>query len=774
MRFGVCLRFALASALSGALLGCNSDPGSGREGGYEDDLGGLPDLGPAVDTGALQDAGVLVDSPPVTIDAALDGTVLPDGGSAGAIPVRNCRTVFSYTLGRPARSVSVAGEWNSFSATANPLTDANNSGVFRAELDLPPGDYGYKIVVDGTQWLLDPGAIALKYVGGVENSRVVVRDCNIPELRVLAHHSPPEGALSLDVQYVEGGDRAGVDPASVRVTMAPGVLPPSGVNFDPRTGRVTVRVSGLARTKYTLRVDARSRSGRAATQLIVPLWVEASPYQWGDGPLYFVFTDRFRNGDRTNDGRSGTAAIADWNGGDFAGVIAALREGYFDQMGVRALWLSPVNSNTDSLGRGSDGRNYSGYHGYWVNRARETDRHWGTLAALRELNAEAHRHGIRVLYDLVNNQLHRDHPYYRDHMRDGWFNGDGTCTCGSAQCPWDDRPLDCWFTNYLPDVNWAHMPVVDQMIDDAWWWLTETDADGFRVDAVKHMNFTATANLRARLDAYETGNARVYTVGETFTGGDEGGRQLIRRYVGRGALHAQFDFPMYWAIRRAFAQNAGTMGELEGAVQASERVFGDAPMSPFLGNHDVERFMSEAAGQLRGDTRELGYNNPPPPPDSDEPYERMAAAFTFTLTQRGVPLVYYGDEIGLPGAADPDNRRAMRFGGDLNARERRLLAHVQAVGRLRATHEGLRRGARRSLHTDGDGYVYARGTGADIALVAINRGSTARTVRVTLPAELGASDGTMLRDALGGAAVRVMGGAVEVAFRARSSAVYVR
>jgi len=196
-------------------------------------------------------------------------------------------------------------------------------------------------------------------------------------------------------------------------------------------------------------------------------------------------------------------------------------------------------------------------------------------------------------------------------------------------------------------------------------------------------------------------------------------------------------------------------------------------MSPFLGNHDVARFLSEAAGQLVGDPRELGFNNPPPPPDRDEPYERMALAFTFTLTQRGVPLIYYGDEVGLPGAADPDNRRMMRFGGELNPREQRLLAHVQRLGALRGTHAGLRRGARRSLHTDGDGYVYARGAGADVALVALNRGTTARTVSVRV-SDVDVPDGTTLRDALGGPSVTVRGGAIEVPFRPRASAIYVR
>ncbi len=711
----------------------------------------------------------------LTLWGCADETASGDAGAgdatADAAP-RTCTTTFTFNLGRQARAVSIGGEWNGFSPTATPMTDMGG-GVYRAEVNLAPGDYGYKFVIDGTDWRLDPEVTARRYVGGTENSRVVVADCTLPVLRVERANATAEGALELDVRYVDGNEGRGADAASVRVSMSPTALPAGAVTFDRATSTVRVRATGLAATKYTLRINANSANGRRAQELVVPMWVEREAYRWGDGPMYFVFTDRFRNGDPTNDGRVGNVApIADWNGGDFAGVTAALREGYFDRLGVRALWLSPVNSNTHAAGRGSDGRNYAGYHGYWVNQARQTDSHWGSLDELRALNAEAHRHGIRVLYDLVHNQLHNEHPYFRDHQRDGWFNGDGSCVCGGPMCSWDDRAVDCWFTNYLPDVNWSNMAMADTMIDDAWWWLTETDADGFRVDAVKHMNFLSTTNLRARLDRYEVGNARMYTVGETFTGAD--GRDLVKAYVGPRALHAQFDFPLFWSIRGAFVSNGGTMGDLENSVQASERAYGDAPMSPFLGNHDVTRFMSEAAGQITGDSRELGFNSPPPPPDRDEPYERMALAFTFTLTLPGVPLIYYGDEFGLPGAADPDNRRMMRFGTALNAREQRLLAHVQAVGALRASHAGLRRGARRALHTDGDGYVFARGTGNDAALVALNRGGTERTVSVRVPAELNLADGTTLRDALGGPSVTVRGGSIEVPFRVRSSAIYVR
>ena len=86
-------------------------------------------------------------------------------------------------------------------------------------------------------------------------------------------------------------------------------------------------------------------------------------------------------------------------------------------------------------------------------------------------------------------------------------------------------------------------------------------------------------------------------------------------------------------------------------------------------------------------------------------------AALFVLTQPGIPLLFQGDEFGQPGSGDPDNRRFMRFGGDLSAREQALLAKVQAVGKARATHAGLRRGGQRTLRAQGDLYVYARGAG---------------------------------------------------------------
>lgn len=745
------MRRCLPLFLSLSLLACGANGGDGGPGPGEDAY--VPPIG--------GDGGTSEAAAEAATDAATD--------APSTIPTHSCKTVFELSPGA-STTVEVAGEWDGFKKS--PLTDGG-SGKYRAELDLPKGDYGYKLVVGGTDWRLDPSHGRRKYVGGVENSRVIVPDCKDPLLRV-EKHSATSSSIELAVQYLDGADGKGLDVASVKVT-APGLT--FTPTIDGKSGRISVSIPTAAKGKYTFTLDAKDTTGRAAKTLQVPTWVEDQPFQWNDGPMYFAFTDRFRNGDTTIDAKiSGIDDRANYQGGDFAGVKKAIDEGWFDKLGVRSIWLSPVNDNTNKAGKGGDGRDYSGYHGYWPVEPRKTDDHFGSLADLQALTAAAHAHGIRVVLDLVSNQVHRDHAYVAAHEADGWFNGDGSCVCGGSGCSWDARAVDCWFTSYLPDVNWTNTATQDAFIDDAIWWLLNANADGLRVDAVKHMNDVASTALRTEIrDRLETGNARYYLVGETFTGGDDGGRALIKNYVGPNALWGQFDFPLFWSVDWAFAQMGGTMGDLDAAAAKSETSYGPgALMSPFLGNHDVTRFLSRAAGMIGSNPQEQAWSSPPGEPTNDEPYDRAFLAFAFLLGQPGVPLIYYGDEVGTPGTADPDNRRFMKAEGALSAREKKLLDRVRILGKARGSHLGLMRGARKTLHTDGDGYVFARGTGKDLAIVALNRGTTNRTVKVTVPAELGASDGTVLNDLLGGPSVTVTAGAIDVPFTAKGASLFVR
>src|SRR6185369_15550611 len=121
---------------------------------------------------------------------------------------------------------------------------------------------------------------------------------------------------------------------------------------------------------------------------------------------------------------------------------------------VTALWLSPVYTNPDDFRQGRDGHPSQGYHGYWPLAERAVDSHLGGEAALHALVGAAHRHGLRVLLDLVPNHVYEDNPRYDEHKGDGWFNGGRAgCVCGDPGCGWGDHIETCCFTPFLPDVR---------------------------------------------------------------------------------------------------------------------------------------------------------------------------------------------------------------------------------------------------------------------------------------------------------------------------------
>jgi glycosidase len=240
-------------------------------------------------------------------------------------------------------------------------------------------------------------------------------------------------------------------------------------------------------------------------------------------------------------------------------------------------------------------------------------------------------------------------------------------------------------------------------------------------------------------------------------------------------LHGQFDFPIYFAITGALANitGSGSLKDLESATAQSDMAFGNALMSPFLGNHDVARFLSTAAGQLTSDPQGQAWTTPPPPPLMDpqtNAYYMLRLALTFVATSPGVPLIYYGDEYGQPGAGDPDNRRFMKWAG-YSQLESDTLALTQKLGAARKELDALRYGIRRTLWIDDNLYVYARVYSGHIAIVVINRSlSATNTTAVPVPPDLSLPDGTTLNDRLGGPAVVVAGAKIPLNIGPHTSA----
>ncbi len=693
--------------------------------------------------------------------------------------VRACHTDIHFEA--PADLVTeprVAGEWNGFAA--QPM-EKTGERTWRLRVELEPRAYAYELVdavpsaSPGPVLTRDPKNPYTRWVGGKEYSRLKVEDCGEPIVRLEHFRNANDGTVALRAQYVDGSEAAG--PGEVKVTLDGAEVPNA---FDPATGAIRVALSDIAHGKHELRVTAKDASGREAKLHYLPFWIEDEPFDWQEAILYFAFTDRFRNGDPTNDAPvGGVDPMVDYRGGDFAGIRMAIEEGYFDALGVRAIWISPVDQNPDGHFAGSNNQRYTGYHGYWPSAPRTTQKRFGTLEELRAMTDAAHARGIRVITDLVINHTHQEHPWFAEHKEEGWYNVSNACTCGSNGCDWDARRLDCWFTPYLPDLNWRNTALVDQMIGDALWWVREAGLDGFRLDAVKHLDHVAGRTLAAELNAItNTTGTPFYLVGETFTGSD--GRALIAEYISPDELHGQFDFPLYWPLLDAFGRG-GSLQQVDDAVKQNEAFYAPFALnSPFLGNHDVARFISYAAGHIRGDSspesQAWSPNKPPPSVDADEPFRRLRDGLTFVLTLPGVPLIYYGDEVGLPGAGDPDNRRMMKWGSELSPRERALLEHVQKVGQARRAHRPLRFGARYTLLAGQDTLVYQRDDAAtgQGALVTVNRAGNEAPLSLPLRGRLAAAEGAILTDVISGRTATVSGGRVSLTLPARASGVWVQ
>src|SRR5205823_564673 len=169
------------------------------------------------------------------------------------------------------------------------------------------------------------------------------------------------------------------------------------------------------------------------------------------------------------------------------------------------------------------------------------------------------------------------------------------------------------------------------------------------------------------------------------------------------------------------------MKSLDDSLAASERTYGkETLMSPLVGNHDKGRFMAYADGELPVEgvkEEEVGWKNPPKVRDPAN-YNKLELAQAFLMSIDGVPMIYYGDEIGLTGAGDPDNRRNMRFGDQLSPDEQRVLANFAKLGAIRRQHVALRCGSRRCIRADHDVYAFLRAHLNDRILVALNRGTT--------------------------------------------------
>jgi glycosidase len=462
------------------------------------------------------------------------------------------------------------------------------------------------------------------------------------------------------------------------------------------------------------------------------------PIDWRDAILYFVMLDRFADGDPSNDDPLGLETPADYQGGDLAGLTQKIEDGYFAELGVNTLWITSPLDNADGAGAGTDGHDYSGYHGYWPRDLDQVEERVGDEADLKNMIEVAHQHGLKVIVDYVMNHVHTESPVYTAHQDWFWPNDNGSggnCVCG-AGCSWDDpyQRKRCWFTDYLPDFDFNNGDARRWSVENTLSWAKRVGADGYRLDAVKHIEDSWITEVRGRLRGEVEDDQTFYLVGETYTGD----RDLIKYYVNPTTmLDGQFDFPLRAQILGTILRRAGSMTDLIGFLDSNATFYGPgAVMSTFLGNHDVPRTIHIAEdAPLWGDWdggRERAWTNRPQLPTSPNPFERVSVAYTLLMTTPGVPLSSYGDEIGMPGAGDPDNRRFMQWDG-WTSNQSWLHDRIAGLVKARRDHAALRRGTRQTLGSSGDVYTYSMSGDGDTVFVVLNRGDDAESA-VGLPA----------------------------------------
>ena len=597
-----------------------------------------------------------------------------------------------FTWAGSASSVELIGEWD----WNNTTTMSESGGVWSTTVQLTEGLYCYKFIVDG-EYIFDPDNSYRGYCDGIENS--VIRVGETPHL---SHQIIDE---KLVVSSVEN--------------------PNSNYAFTQNGQTWELDLTTLQDGKHSIALNADGKDSLAI------FWTGPNAdFEWDDALIYMVMTDRFVNGNASNDGApSGAEAEADWMGGDLEGVTQMIEAGYFTELGVNALWISPFNTNPNGSYLAADGQHQvSGYHGYWPVEPRQVDPRFGGEQALEEMVEAAHSAGIRVMADFVVNHVHEDHVYAQEHPE--WFNQG--CICGTSECDWTERRLDCLFMDYMPDLDWKNRDASEQVISDALWWAETFDLDGLRVDAVKHVDDHAITNLATRInERMEATGTDFYLKGETAMGWsghslEDNAEQYetINRYIGDDGLDGQADFVLYHAVvDNVFTTGSMDYQHLDYWTNRSQDQYSDgAIMVPYLGSHDSPRYLSriDNDGTQWNQWQEQSLPSTP----AATSYESAKQGIAWLLTTPGAPMLYMGDEFGQHGGADPDNRRMLNF--TLDTQQQDLHNFTAEIANLRLEHEALRRGVYSTFHAETDLLAYEMTAGEESLLVILNRGAVAQ------------------------------------------------
>lgn len=641
--------------------------------------------------------------------------------------------VFTFNpQGKTYKRVQIAGQMNDWAPSLSPDLKLNTKGLYEVSLNLSPGTYLYQMLLDGDQNhdANNPNKVDNGY--GKFNSILQVSGQGGKFPKLFSDKFSDSNIMLIAQNGVK----------KIFVYWQNFRLPVKHVKMS--TGKISIQIPAEAAKvdRSFIRAWASNESG-VSNDVLIPLQkgkVVTDPKQITRADkqaqiIYFMLVDRFLNGDKSNDHPMNRADVnhkVDYWGGDLAGLQQKIDDHYFEKLGANTLWISPLNQNpTEPYGYYEPMKTkFSGYHGYWPVSSSKVDFRFGSNQEFKDLVADAHKNKMNILLDYVAHHVHKEHPFYKQHpeFTTPLYLPDGTLNTER----WNDQRLTTWFDTFMPTLDLSNPKVVSMMTDSAMFWLKEFKLDGFRHDACKHITEQFWRELTLKIKKQNQGK-NLYQIGETY-----GSPELISSYLTSGMLDGQFDFNVYDVANTTFAGVGGSnLQQVQTILNSSLTIYGNHNlMGNISGNHDKPRFMSYASGDLKfgEDSKVAGWQREIGITDSTA-YDKFSLMHTFNLTIPGIPVIYYGDEIGMTGANDPDCRRMMRFDG-WNKREAKLWNRVAKLAHLRSNNPVLIYGDFINLQTTSDSWVYARKYFEKEAIMFVNNSAKPKMMEVELPETL--------------------------------------
>ena len=499
------------------------------------------------------------------------------------------------------------------------------------------GDYYYYYVVDGTEELDAFNSEKADY-SGKECSVCHFKKANVSVEASLSQYAMDYNDNNVLSVKLTAKDGEGLETSEIAAITAD--LSELGLNrefaIDPTLMEGTIScLNTVAAGEKTIPVTVKDIYGNVYTTATNVTVTErkksAGDFDWDEAVIYFAVTDRFFDGDASNndaygvgDYNVGEKGGSSYHGGDFAGLNQKLD--YLKDLGVNTIWITPIveNITEDQHDNETDTATY-GYHGYWASDFTKLNKHLGKEQQFKALLDAAHSKGMKIMVDVVLNHAgYGREDYFNSILTDADGNSISMIRDSSNTISGDDKYDSL---SDLPDFVTENKAVTDQLVAWQTEWMSKYSIDYYRVDTVKHVETTTWAAFKNSLTKV---NPDFKMIGE-YSGA---GYANNAGELGTGTMDALLDFDF-----NDFAQNfvTGNISSVENSLQKRNNAINNTSvMGSFLSSHDEDTLQYKLVNESKI--------------SEEEAYNLMKVAATLQITAKGQPVLYYGEEIGQGGA----------------------------------------------------------------------------------------------------------------------------